>query len=171
MRLLLPVLLEERLLDALRRAGRREIGGILMGEHVSENLFRIVECTVQARGGTASRFVRQPEDPDAALKRFAEEHGHDHHRFNYLGEWHSHPCHPLVPSGMDIETMTDIVEAPDTGANFAVLLLVRLDRAGGLAAAAQAHLPGSHVWEVAVVIEQVLQEDAARSAGRPHGDQ
>lgn len=153
MRLLLPAPLAERLVAELHRAGWREIGGILMGEHVGENFFRIVECTVQARGGTASRFVRQPEDPDAALKQFAEEHGHDHHRFNYLGEWHSHPCHPLLPSLTDARTMAGIVENPGTGANFAVLLLVRLGRAGILEAAARVYLPGAPSQEAILALQ------------------
>lgn len=157
MKLLLPASLAQRMVAALRQAGRHEIGGILMGEHVGENLFRIVECTIQVQGGTASRFVRQPEASDAALEQFAQDHGYDHQRFNYLGEWHSHPCHPLRPSLTDIHTMAGIVEDQETGANFAVLLLVHLGRTGALETAARIYLPGAPSWGATLVLEQSVE--------------
>ncbi|WP_211252321.1 Mov34/MPN/PAD-1 family protein [Deinococcus marmoris] len=154
---MLPASLAQQLVTALRRAGSREIGGVLMGEHVGENLFRIVECTVQTQGGTASRFVRQAESHTVALDRFAEQHGHDPRRFNYLGEWHSHPCHPLVPSPTDIGTMEGIVNDLWIGANFAVLLLVRLGRAGALEAAARIYLPGAPAREATLILESRME--------------
>jgi [CysO sulfur-carrier protein]-S-L-cysteine hydrolase len=47
-------------------------------------------------------------------------------RFNYLGEWHSHPSFSVQPSFEDIESMTDIVESGNSTITFAVLLIVRL---------------------------------------------
>lgn len=159
MRLLLPAVVSGRLVAALRQAGRREIGGILMGEHVGKNLFRIVECTVQDQGGTDSHFVRQAEAAAAALEQFARHHSDALDRFNYLGEWHSHPCHPLLPSLTDIRTMAGIVEDPETGANFAVLMLVRLGRTGVLEASARVYVPGTSSQRASLVLEQSV--DAA----------
>lgn len=59
--LILPPEQHELLLAALRKAGRREVGGILMGEHVGPNLFIVREMTVHRRGAFAS-FVRRIED-------------------------------------------------------------------------------------------------------------
>jgi hypothetical protein len=47
-------------------------------------------------------------------------------RFNYLGEWHSHPSFSVRPSAQDVSTMTDIVEDQNSLISFAVILIVRL---------------------------------------------
>jgi proteasome lid subunit RPN8/RPN11 len=130
-----------KLSDALRGASRREIGGILMGEHVSERVFLIKNLTIQRRGGTVATFIRAARNIVAPLKRFFVETKHDYTRFNYLGEWHSHPSYPPVPSSADCETMCAIVEDPEVGANFAVLVIVRLDGNGNLAGSATLFLP------------------------------
>src|ERR1700720_4334656 len=52
--------------------------------------------------------------------------GRDFQRFNYLGEWHSHPSFSVRPSAQDIQTMTDIVEDRNSLISFAVLLIIRL---------------------------------------------
>ena len=60
------------------------------------------------------------------LDEFFQRTGHDYQRFNYLGEWHSHPSFSVRPSIEDVSTMTDIVSNPASAINFAILLIVRL---------------------------------------------
>jgi integrative and conjugative element protein (TIGR02256 family) len=110
----------------LRRAGRREIGGLLMGEHVRDELFRLVELSVQRGGGTNACFIRRPQDHKAQLEKFFAENGNDFSRFNYMGEWHSHPSFEPLPSDTDIRTMQSMVEDPDAGVNFLVLMVCRM---------------------------------------------
>src|SRR5690606_29903325 len=81
--LILPPEQNDLLLVALRRAGRREVGGILMGEHAGPNLFIVREMTVHRRGAFAS-FVRRIEDAIGRLRAFFQKTGHDYTRFNYL---------------------------------------------------------------------------------------
>jgi [CysO sulfur-carrier protein]-S-L-cysteine hydrolase len=116
----------ERLERELRRAGRTEIGGLLMGEHVRDELFRLVDLTVQRSGGTHACFIRRPEDHNAQLEKFFAETGNDFSRFNYMGEWHSHPSFEPLPSDTDIRTMQSMVEDPDAGVNFLVLMVCRM---------------------------------------------
>ena len=78
-----------RLRKCLRGAGRREIGGILMGEQVAPDHFRIVEFSVDDQSGTTAHFVRSPEYHSKALESFFRRTEFDFNRFNYLGEWHS----------------------------------------------------------------------------------
>lgn len=158
MRVLLPGDVAERLADALRDAGRRETGGVLMGEHVSEGVFRVKDLTVQRRGTFAS-FVREVGTALAPLHRFFQETGHDYVRYNYLGEWHSHPSFTPEPSHKDSESMWRIVENPAVGANFAVLLIVRLASKGKLEGSATAYLPGRRRLEA--TIEAETKEEAA----------
>jgi hypothetical protein len=125
MQLLLPSDIAGRLSDAMQQAGRREIGGILMAEHIGEDEFRIMEVTIQTRGGTFATFVRLVEEFIRPLRQFFARTGHNYRRFNYLGEWHSHHSFALQPSPEDEKSMRDIVDDPGVGANFVVLLLLR----------------------------------------------
>lgn len=125
MKILLSPQIVQRLRRELRRAGRGEIGGLLMGEDLGGELFRVVDISVQRSGGTHSCFIRNPKDHQKYLDDFFARTGQDYSRFNYLGEWHSHPSFAAVPSEPDIETMQSIVVDPDVGVNFLVLLIVK----------------------------------------------
>lgn len=149
----MPREIRERLEEALRSAGRRETGGVLMGEHVSEDVFRIKDLTVQRRGSFAS-FVREIGAALKPLRRFFQETGRDYTRYNYLGEWHSHPSFPTEPSRTDSESMWSIVEDPAVGANFAVLLIARLGSGGELEASATAYLSNRRRIVAALETEQ-----------------
>lgn len=109
----------------LRRAGDREIGGLMMGEQIAPDHFRIVELSLDAMTGSAVHFVRDPARHEAALKSFFERTGADYRNFNYLGEWHSHPNFPVRPSSEDVESMQGLVDG-ERGIDFSALLIVRL---------------------------------------------
>lgn len=126
--LILPDYIEQRLKMELQNAGEREIGGILMGEHVERETFRICDFTIQRDGGTWFTFVRRVQKSlKQSLRQFFEKNKHNYTKFNYLGEWHSHPSFNLIPSLQDRQSMFDIVNNPEVGANFVVLLLVKLN--------------------------------------------
>ena len=124
-----------------------------MGEHVSEGAFRVKDLTVQCRGGTFASFVREVRTALVPLRRFFVETGHDYTRYNYLGEWHSHPSFPAEPSHRDSESMWRLVEDPAVGAKFAVLLIVRLGGEGELDGSAKAYLPGHRRLEATLEME------------------
>ena len=116
-----------RLEHALTDAGSTEIGGILMGEHVSENTFHVVDLTVQRQGRSAS-FWRLLESALRALDHFFNRTSHNYKRFNYLGEWHSHPSFELCPSTQDELSIHDILDDPTVGARFVVLMIVKKEQ-------------------------------------------
>lgn len=121
----LPSNQRARLRKCLRRAGRREIGGILMGEQVAPDHFRIVDFSVDDKTGTAAHFVRSPEHHAEALEGFFRRTGSNFKRFNYLGEWHSHPSFPVRPSQEDISSMQSLVNG-ERDIDFSALMIVRL---------------------------------------------
>jgi [CysO sulfur-carrier protein]-S-L-cysteine hydrolase len=125
-RLILPNEHAERLVQALREAGLREIGGVLMAEHIGSNTFRVADLTIQKQGGTFASFVRLVQGVLVPLRAFFITTGKNYTRFNYIGEWHSHHSFQLTPSDKDNATMFDLVRDPSVGARFAVLLIVRL---------------------------------------------
>lgn len=136
MQLLLPSRLIKRLQTELKRARDREIGGLLMGEHVHDEVFRIVDITVQRSGGDRACFIRRPRDHQEALKKFFARTGNDFTRFNYLGEWHSHPSFIPSPSSTDLATMQSLVTDSSVGANFLVLLIAKCNSLGHFEASA-----------------------------------
>ncbi|WP_296097210.1 Mov34/MPN/PAD-1 family protein [uncultured Agrobacterium sp.] len=110
----------------LFRSGNKETGGLLLAEQLDgEGRFRVVDVTVDPKGGDKDYFERRPELHAQALEAFFEKHGNNFRRFNYLGEWHSHPSFAVKPSPTDIVTMQAMVE--DSGnIDFSVLMIVRL---------------------------------------------
>ncbi|WP_256589673.1 Mov34/MPN/PAD-1 family protein [Pseudomonas sp. Choline-02u-1] len=101
---------KDKLRRALRAAGSREIGGVLMGEQIAPGHFRVVDLSIDSETGGRAHFVRSSEAHADALSAFFRETGHQYDRFNYLGEWHSHPRFSVTPSTQDITSMIDLVE-------------------------------------------------------------
>lgn len=113
---------------ALKIHGRLEIGGMLFGEMTGPNQFLIHEVTVADDVlGTFISFVRYPGKSLRKLRRFFKKHQFNYRKFNYLGEWHSHPSFALEPSNRDVNSMLEILR--DTkGVQFATLVIVKLSR-------------------------------------------
>ena len=138
---------------ALSRAGTSEIGGVLVGEHVANEEFRVVDLSVQRSGGTESCFVRHPKKHRRFMRRFFRRTGADYARFNYLGEWHSHPLYLPVPSTTDLSQMQLIVEDGPDAPLFAVLLITRLEGRERIELGATAFAPGLVSTQVEVRIQ------------------
>lgn len=153
MQLLIPPEIRSQIVDAVARAGRREIGGILMGEHVGPNTFRVKEVTIQRKTGTYAAFVRIVIEILAPLRAFFDRTKHEYTKFNYLGEWHSHHSFALSPSGRDHVTMYEIVTDPQLKAHFVVLLLVRVGDHGQLEGSVTVYLPHKKPFEGRIVHE------------------
>jgi integrative and conjugative element protein (TIGR02256 family) len=153
MELLLPEAIAKKLHTALKVGGSQEIGGLLMGEHMAGDTFRVVDISVQTLQGTHSTFERDPDEHRAQLAEFFTRTGADYTRFNYLGEWHSHPSFEPLPSSKDMRTMRSIVSDPRVGVNFAVLIIVRLVHRDRLAMSATAVLPDGSAQAVSMKTE------------------
>jgi hypothetical protein len=149
--ILLPAEVCEVFSNACRGAGRRETGGMLFGEHVGENEFRVVEATVAGEGSVAA-FLRTLAAGLARLELFFRRTNRDYRRFNYLGEWHSHPSFALRPSPADDRAMLDIVEDQSTRARFAVSLIVKMEH-DRLEVAGYAYFPEEGRQNARVVAE------------------
>lgn len=119
-----PQTLRARLRKTLSRAGRNEIGGVLMAEQIDAGYFRLVDFTVDEVMGGAAHFVRSVDHHHRALSEFYERTSSDFARFNYLGEWHSHPNHLPIPSPTDVASMETLVNG-ERDIPFALLLIVR----------------------------------------------
>ncbi|MGF6810713.1 proteasome lid subunit RPN8/RPN11 [Paraburkholderia sp. Clong3] len=139
----IPPEVQAPLIAALRRAGVRECGGVLLGEHVGTNDFAVRSLTVHQPGAVAA-FVRGMGGMVKAIKTYCRSKGNDFTRFNYLGEWHSHPLFSVQPSAKDHTTMRELATDRRVGANFVVLLVFRL-HCQQLEGSAHTYLPDGSV--------------------------
>jgi len=154
--LTIPRHITKSLRRTLRSAGSSEIGGILLAEQLRADSFQLIEHTVDEQAGTSSTFRRSETQHSAAFDEFLEKYKHEFRRYNYLGEWHSHPSFPVQPSLKDRETMQSIVGG-DRGLPFAVLLIVRLDYWFQLRAAATVFRRGYEPSPMDLIFEKKAQ--------------
>lgn len=127
MRLRLPADQAASLHEALRRAGNKEIGGQIFGEQLAPSDFVATELTFQKRPGTVARFVVDLIQAARDAVRFFDRTGHHYRRYNYIGEWHSHPSFAVHPSDIDVASMQQLVTDPEFKGGFAILMIARLD--------------------------------------------
>lgn len=140
--------------EDLRKAGRREIGGVLFGEQIAEGEFRLIEATRQRfGGGGAVRFHRRGHPAKKQIEALHAAHGHEPERFNYLGEWHSHPNAPAIPSARDEATMYQLLADQAGAVNFLVLIIVRSNSEGVLELSAVTYLASGHRLPCEVIID------------------
>lgn len=114
----------KRMMSCLSKTKHREIGGILMAEQVNLGEFRIIDFSLDDITGSAAHFVRSPDHHRAALEAFFARTDNDYSRYNYLGEWHSHPNYSPFPSPTDIHSMHELLEE-EHSISFAILLIVK----------------------------------------------
>lgn len=144
----------------LKRAGPREIGGVLFGEQIDEGYFRIVEATKQRYwSGTNDRFCRKGTQARKDIQSLHRRYGRQPTRFNYFGEWHSHPNAAVVPSLRDEMTMTDLLAEQAGAVNFLVLVVVRILHEGVLELSARAYLASGHILSCEVEVDTKVRDD------------
>ena len=154
MRLRIPNELIERWRTELSRAGETEIGGVLFGEQLTEGDFRIVEARRQRfRGGTRTSFHRRGVGARKQILALHKQFGSDPKRFNYLGEWHTHPHAPVWPSLQDEVTMYQLLADQGDAVNFLVLVILTLDEEERLQIGAMTFLSSGHRIRCQIEIE------------------
>ena len=127
-----------------------------MGECLAPDRFRVADLTIQQRGGSFASFIRRLGEALAALARFFRQTGEEYTRFNYLGEWHSHPSFSTTPSEKDVRSMLEIAGDPEVGANFVALLVVRLV-AGRVVGSASVYWPDGAYEEAKLSMEAACE--------------
>lgn len=139
-----------RLKRELRLAGDREIGGVLAAENLGGGAFRICAMSVQRTGGSSSSFIRDARIHRKFIHRFFSRTNYDYQRYNYIGEWHSHPSFVALPSGVDVSQMHALINEPTQAASFLVLVVVKAGATGGVEASAHAFKRGLRPMRIGV---------------------
>ena len=138
---------------ALKKAGDREIGGILFGEHIEDSDFKVIQATKQNKGGNQTHFQRDASKAIKDIGRLNARYKNNHERFNYLGEWHSHPNVPALPSAQDEATMRQLLVESDATVNFLVLIIIRLNNNKNIEMSAHAYLASDHIIQCNIELE------------------
>ncbi len=97
----------------------REAGGILLGFRRGEHL-HVSEATEPQAVDIRSRFGfhrRAKHHQAIALERWAA----TGRKMDYLGEWHTHPEHQPVPSGIDVRHWREICQTRTVPMVFIIL--------------------------------------------------
>lgn len=119
--------LQKSLKKKLILAKKREIGGILMGEQIHPGKFRLMRFTCDAWSGSSGYFRRSVKPHSEELESFFKETNYEYSKYNYLGEWHSHPSFPSYPSQRDRRSMIELVgDGFETEIEFAMLLIAKV---------------------------------------------
>lgn len=126
-----------KLKKELRAAKSNEIGGVLAAEQVADGHFVVRDLSVQ-RDGSPTRFIRDPIKARTFMRRFHLRMANQPERFNYLGEWHSHPSFLAMPSMPDLIQMQELIEEREQTSSFLVLMIVKLGRDGRLVGSSHA---------------------------------
>lgn len=130
-----------KLKRALVVAGSNEIGGVLAAEQAAYGRFVVVDLSIQS-DGSCSDFQRDPVQHREFIRRFHDRTGRRPEQFNYLGEWHSHPSYPAIPSAVDFSQMKSLVEDDEQQSTFLVLIVVKLGMGGELRGSVHGFRPG-----------------------------
>jgi [CysO sulfur-carrier protein]-S-L-cysteine hydrolase len=118
----------------LPHASLLEAGGVMMGEDLGQNTFRVTDVSLTI--GEPDRYDLDPAEHQPFVEAFRAKFPDDR-RFGMIGSWHSHPSGEPEPSAGDLQTLKDTVTHPSTDLAFKVLLIVCLDateqlRTGGV---------------------------------------
>ena len=70
--------IRDRMKLPLRRAGLREIGGILMGQEIASGHFSVLDFSVDEASGANAHFVRDADHHRHALDAFFDRTGHNY---------------------------------------------------------------------------------------------
>ncbi len=120
---------KEKIVEALRKYSPNEIGGILIGNKVTDVNIIVNDVSIsnEVEILNFASFIRDTVN----AQRLLNKHYKDSTGF-YIGEWHSHPNFSLYPSGKDISTMKGIVQDKNYNVSFAILIIVKLNASNEL---------------------------------------
>jgi proteasome lid subunit RPN8/RPN11 len=105
-------------------AGSVEAGGLMMGEALGDNTFRVTDVSLTI--GETDRYYLDPAEHESFRASFLAKFS-DADRYGLIGSWHSHPSGNPVPSQADLNTLKTTMDHPSTNLDFKVMLIVCRD--------------------------------------------
>lgn len=103
-----------------------ETGGILLGHDNVETIM----VTVAGSPGPAATRTPTSFTRDLAHAQELAERAYDVDDSLWIGEWHTHPCGPAVPSVTDLTTYRTLLTSPELGFERVLSVIVMPDIRG-----------------------------------------
>lgn len=126
----LTIKMEDMLLKKLCKQGIKyypnEFGGLLVGYYVDDNKTVVITETVLPAEFKSSRFSF--ERGSKGLKKILEDLYKQSPSLIYVGEWHTHPDNPAVPSRTDMNALQEIVTHEGVFINNPILLIISITK-------------------------------------------
>jgi len=124
----LSVEFKDGVIDDLVRLAKshypREFGGVLVGRYVERNSLALIEGHVLPKKYSSSRYSF--DRGKAGLRNSLAKHFKDKPSRIYVGEWHTHPDGPPMPSSTDISALHAIVNHDEVFIENPILLIIGL---------------------------------------------
>jgi len=105
-----------------------EFGGLLIGHYADDQQTVVILNTVLPvqYKSTKWSFERGAEGlKEELMKYYAQTPC-----LFYVGEWHTHPDNPAIPSVIDLQALQEITASPEVNIQHPVLLIIKIDNAG-----------------------------------------
>lgn len=126
----LSITIKEELIKQLRFYAKayypKEFGGLLIGRYSENKINLFITDTVLPTKFSSYRygFGRETEDLRETIYDYFEQVPSK----VYVGEWHTHPDGPCVPSITDIKALKEIVQHKEVFIDNPVLLIIRVTK-------------------------------------------
>lgn len=130
----------------VRESPFRETGGVLLGEYAGEEILVHAvsgpgKCSKRTRNGIVLDTQYAQGCIDIALTM-------SNGRTRFLGEWHSHPAPPYVPSSRDTKALKQLANSAVANIDIPVILIVGTDDLGDLSG--RAYVWNANATEITV---------------------
>ncbi len=120
--------MDDKLLKKLCKQGIKyyptEFGGLLVGYYADDNKTVVISETVLPTEFKSSRVSF--ERGSKGLKKVLERLYKQNPSLIYVGEWHTHPDSPALPSGTDMYALREIVNHEGVFINNPILLIISI---------------------------------------------
>jgi integrative and conjugative element protein (TIGR02256 family) len=121
---------DDKLLERLVRVGRnrypKEFGGILIGYYSNDQKTVNIKKTLLPKKYQSTKYSF--ERGNDGLKSELEKLYHQTPALLYVGEWHTHPDNPAIPSVIDIAALQQISDDDNVLISNPILLIIGIDQ-------------------------------------------
>lgn len=124
MTIVIPKEISELLKKELDFMGQNETKGSFFAERIDNDLFEVNEIYFSKKRGTFS-FIKMiiGDEYKKFQKKYHEKYSFDYEKYNYIGDWHSHPSFSCFPSTYDKKEAID--DFKKSNANFIVQFIFK----------------------------------------------
>jgi [CysO sulfur-carrier protein]-S-L-cysteine hydrolase len=104
----------------------KEFGGLLIGYYAEDRKTVFISETILPKKYTSTKysFTRGSE----GLRELLEDYHASEPSLIYVGEWHTHPDNPAIPSTTDLAALKEIVAHDEVYINHPILLILSITK-------------------------------------------